>query len=151
VIQLPKLRPCPGQLQATLRCVWFGGGHLHRECPEKTNTVSTPRCCNCTLVGGEKPHLASYRGCSHAKGEGHNEHPRDPLGGRSSLSPPHHSSPKQLHCVKTNNISNHKQRKQSSTNCHKRNFWKKWCQYRIIARLIMNCSHCSASDHDRGH
>jgi hypothetical protein len=49
--------------------LWCGGGHLHRKCPEKTNAGSTPRCCNCTLVEGEKPHPASYRGCSHAKGE----------------------------------------------------------------------------------
>jgi hypothetical protein len=28
-----------------------------------------------------------------------------PLGGRYSLSSPHHSSPTQLHCVKTNNTS----------------------------------------------
>jgi hypothetical protein len=49
-----------------LRC---GGDHLHRECPEKTNAESTPRCCNYTLTEGENPHSASYRGCSHAKGE----------------------------------------------------------------------------------
>jgi hypothetical protein len=48
---------------------WCGGGHLNRECPEKTNTESTPSCCSCTPVEGEKPHPASYRGCSHAKGE----------------------------------------------------------------------------------
>jgi hypothetical protein len=51
------------------RCLWCGGGHLHRECPEKRNAESTPRYCKCTLVEGEKPHPASYRGCSHAKGE----------------------------------------------------------------------------------
>jgi hypothetical protein len=39
---------------------------------KKTNTESMPSCCNCTLVDGEKPHPASYRGCSHAKGEEHN-------------------------------------------------------------------------------
>jgi hypothetical protein len=27
-----------------------------------------PSCCSSTLVEGEKPHPASYRGCSHAKG-----------------------------------------------------------------------------------
>jgi hypothetical protein len=46
--------------------------------PEKTNTESTPSCCNCTLVDGEEPHPASYHGHSHAKGE-HNEFPRDSL------------------------------------------------------------------------
>jgi hypothetical protein len=25
-------------------CLWCGGGHLHRECPENTNTESTPGC-----------------------------------------------------------------------------------------------------------
>jgi hypothetical protein len=33
------------------------------------NTESTPRCCNCALTEGDKSHPASYRGCSHAKGE----------------------------------------------------------------------------------
>jgi hypothetical protein len=51
------------------RCMWFAGGHLHRECPEKENTSSTPVCCNCQLVEGEKPHPANYRGCRHAKEE----------------------------------------------------------------------------------
>jgi hypothetical protein len=45
-----------------------GGGHLHRECPEKMNAESTLSCCNCTLVGG-KPHPAPCWGCSHAKGK----------------------------------------------------------------------------------
>jgi hypothetical protein len=30
---------------------------------------TTLSCCNCTLVKGEKRDPASYRGCSHAKGE----------------------------------------------------------------------------------
>jgi hypothetical protein len=50
------------------RCLWCGGGHLHKECPEK-NTSSTPACCNCRLVDGEKLHPANYRGCSHVKEE----------------------------------------------------------------------------------
>jgi hypothetical protein len=60
------------------RCSWCGGGHVHRECPEKTNTESTPRCCSCTLLEGENPHPATYQGCSHAKGEEHNELPKVP-------------------------------------------------------------------------
>jgi hypothetical protein len=40
-------------------CLWCGGGHLHMEYPEKTNTESTSKCCNCTLVEREKPHPAS--------------------------------------------------------------------------------------------
>jgi hypothetical protein len=43
------------------------------------------------------------------RGEEHNEFPRDPLGGRSSLSTHHHSSTRQLHYVKKrNNSSNRK-------------------------------------------
>jgi hypothetical protein len=58
------------QLIEPPQCLWCGGGdHLHEECPEKTNIESTPSCCNCTLVKGEKPHPASFRGCSHVKGE----------------------------------------------------------------------------------
>jgi hypothetical protein len=49
--------------------LWCGGGHLHKECPEKGNTDSTPACCNCKLAEGEKPHPSNYRGCSHAKEE----------------------------------------------------------------------------------
>jgi hypothetical protein len=51
------------------RCLWCGGGHLHKKCPEKENASSTPACCNCKLAEGEKPHPANYRGCSHAKEE----------------------------------------------------------------------------------
>jgi hypothetical protein len=29
--------------------LWCGGVHLHRECPEKTNTESTPSCHRCIL------------------------------------------------------------------------------------------------------
>jgi hypothetical protein len=42
---------------------------LQKECPEKENTSSTPICCNCQLVEGEKLHPANYRGCRHAKEE----------------------------------------------------------------------------------
>jgi hypothetical protein len=51
------------------RCMWCGGGHLHKDCPEKINEESTPACCNCTLADGEKPHPSNYRGCSHAREE----------------------------------------------------------------------------------
>jgi hypothetical protein len=51
------------------RCLRCGGGHLHRECPEKTNTEYTPSCCSCTLGEGGNPHPTSYRGCSYAKEE----------------------------------------------------------------------------------
>jgi hypothetical protein len=50
------------------RCMWCGGGHLHKECPE-SGKESVPSCCNCSLKEGEKPHPSNYRGCSHAKEE----------------------------------------------------------------------------------
>jgi hypothetical protein len=49
------------------RCLWCGGGHLHKECPEKDNAASTPACCNWKLLEGENPHPANYRGCRHTK------------------------------------------------------------------------------------
>jgi hypothetical protein len=88
-----------GNCKQSPRCLWSGVGHLHRECPGKTNTEFRQSCCSCTLVEGEKRYSASYRGCSHAKGEEYNELPRDPLGGRSSLSSSHQSNPTQLPCV----------------------------------------------------
>jgi hypothetical protein len=51
------------------RCLWCGGGHLHKECPEKDNSSSTPTCCNCRLAEGEKHQRPNYRGCSHATEE----------------------------------------------------------------------------------
>jgi hypothetical protein len=51
------------------RCLWCGGGPLHKECPQKEKADSTPACCNCKLTEGEKAHPANYRGCSHAKEE----------------------------------------------------------------------------------
>jgi uncharacterized paraquat-inducible protein A len=42
------------------RCVRCGGGHLHRDCPEKENRGSTPACCNCKLAEGERPHPSNY-------------------------------------------------------------------------------------------
>jgi hypothetical protein len=50
-------------------CLWCGGRHLHRECPEKGKEDSTPACCDCKLAEGEKHHPSNYRGCSHAKEE----------------------------------------------------------------------------------
>jgi hypothetical protein len=49
--------------------MWCGGGHLHKECPEKSNTASVPTCCNCKLVDREEPHTSNYRGCRSAKEE----------------------------------------------------------------------------------
>jgi len=51
------------------RCLWFGGGHRHKEWPKKDNESSSPRCCNCKLVEGVKPHPAIYWGCKLAKEE----------------------------------------------------------------------------------
>jgi hypothetical protein len=50
-------------------CMWCGGGHLHKECPEKSNIASIPTICSCKLVDGEKPCSSSYRGRRHAKEE----------------------------------------------------------------------------------
>jgi hypothetical protein len=138
VLQLAKLWPCPGNCKQPPRCLWCGGGYMHREWPEETNTESTPSCCSCTLVG-EKPHPASYRGCSHAKGEEHNELPRDPLSSRNQ------GSPTQLHCVKTRNTSNHRHRRQKgkacgpscSSICRNRKFRKQVCQHRLPVRLTV--------------
>jgi hypothetical protein len=49
------------------RCLWCGGGHLHKDCPEEGNTASTPTCCNCQLAEGKTAHPANYQGCRHAK------------------------------------------------------------------------------------
>jgi hypothetical protein len=51
------------------RCLWCWGGHLHKEYPEKENAASTPTCCNCKLLEGEKLHPANYRVCRHAREE----------------------------------------------------------------------------------
>jgi hypothetical protein len=51
------------------RCLWCGGGHLHKECPYKGNKFSTPTCCTCQWAEGEELHPANYRGCRHAKEE----------------------------------------------------------------------------------
>jgi hypothetical protein len=50
-------------------CLWCGGGHLHKECPERENAASTTECCNCKLLEGEQPHPTNYRGCRHAREE----------------------------------------------------------------------------------
>jgi hypothetical protein len=47
--------------------LWCGGGHLHKECPQKGNAVSTSTYCNCQLAEGEKAHPSTYRGYRHAK------------------------------------------------------------------------------------
>jgi hypothetical protein len=52
------------------RCMWCGGGHLHKDCPEKESNENTvPNCCNCSLKEGERPHPSNYRGRIHAKAE----------------------------------------------------------------------------------
>jgi hypothetical protein len=40
---------------------------MHRDCPEKENASSTPKCCNYQLAEEEKAHPANYRGCRHAR------------------------------------------------------------------------------------
>jgi hypothetical protein len=60
------------------RCLWYGGGHLQNECPEKGNTSSTPTCCNCRLAEGERLHPANYRGCIQMKDEMQKKSQRTP-------------------------------------------------------------------------
>jgi hypothetical protein len=48
--------------------VW-GGNDLHKDCAQKENTSSTPKCCNCQLVEAESAHQYNYRGGRHAKEE----------------------------------------------------------------------------------
>jgi hypothetical protein len=43
--------------------------NLRKECSNKETIEFNPICCNCTLVGGEKPHPGPYRVCCHGKGE----------------------------------------------------------------------------------
>jgi hypothetical protein len=50
-------------------CLWCGGGHLHKECPEKTNDNSKTNCCNCKLGLEDKPHPSNYGGSKLAKEE----------------------------------------------------------------------------------
>jgi hypothetical protein len=58
--------------------MWYGGGHLDRECPEKGKGASTSACYNCNLAEGEKPHSSNYRGCKHAKDMHQRKSPRMP-------------------------------------------------------------------------
>jgi hypothetical protein len=127
--------------------LWCGGGNLHRECPEKTNAESTSSCCNYTLAEGEKPHPARTEDAAtrkeKCKGEEHSELAGDSLGGFSSLSSPHQSNPKQVHCVKTINTRNQRHRRQRrkasgtpcSSICHNRNFRNLVSQYMLLVGL----------------
>jgi hypothetical protein len=59
-------------------CLWCGGGHLHKDCPEKGKTSSTPACCNCQLAEGEKPYPANYHLLQTRQGrDEHEETPRN--------------------------------------------------------------------------
>ncbi|XP_023703106.1 uncharacterized protein LOC111862158, partial [Cryptotermes secundus] len=60
--------------------MWCGGGHLHRECPEKQNAASTPACCNCELKEEGSPipptfGAADTRG-RNCRGGNRREHPK---------------------------------------------------------------------------
>jgi hypothetical protein len=45
------------------RCLWCGGGHRHKECPEKDNESSSPSCWNCKLAVG-KTHIQPTTGAA---------------------------------------------------------------------------------------
>jgi hypothetical protein len=89
------------------QCLWCGGGQLHRECPEKIQNLHRVVQLH---PSRRRETSSSVVSKSHAKEElqrrKHNELPRDHLGGSSSLSSHHQSSPTQLHCVKTIKTSN---------------------------------------------
>jgi hypothetical protein len=57
---------------------------------------------------------------------------RDPLGGSSSLSLPHQSSPTQLYCVKTSDISNYTYRRHVRKACGTP--WSSICHNRTVSR-----------------
>jgi hypothetical protein len=60
------------------RCLRCGGGHLHKEYPQKVDPASNLACCNCILAEEEKPHHAKYKGCKHAKEELQKRKPQRP-------------------------------------------------------------------------
>jgi hypothetical protein len=145
------------------RYLWCGGGHLHRECPEKTNTESVASCCNYTLVEGEKPRPASYRGCGHAKGELQRRRAQ-PAPKRSSgrtffskFTSPERSNAgalrqeTQQHRPQVPQKYDESLRPSYSSICHNMKFREQVCQYRLPVRLTMTrlSRHCSAADHDR--
>ena len=72
------------------RCLWCGGDHCHKECPEKENNNSSPSCCNCKLTEGERPHPANFRGSKLAKEEmlRRKSPPLHPKMWQDELSPP---------------------------------------------------------------
>jgi hypothetical protein len=92
------------------RCLWCGGGRLHKECPEAEKENSTPNCCNCNLQEGERPHLpateaAAMQRRSRSGGGTRDPSTRELQGGRSppTMSPP--GSRSQLRCNVTQGSS----------------------------------------------
>jgi hypothetical protein len=89
--------------------LWCGGGHLHKECPERGHASSTPACCNCRLAEREKPHTSNYRGCRHAKrkcSEGSlRKRPRQPRKGCCLQNSPLPVYPSRRHWKATQRIS----------------------------------------------
>jgi hypothetical protein len=57
-----QIRHVWANCKQSARCLWCGGGNLHKDFPEKGNAASTPKRCNCQLA-----HLANYRSCRHEK------------------------------------------------------------------------------------
>jgi hypothetical protein len=64
VLQLSAFWPHLYSLQAAPTYLWCGSGHRHRQCLDKNNEASKPKCCIC-----KAQHPSSYRGCSCAKKE----------------------------------------------------------------------------------
>jgi hypothetical protein len=130
------------------RCLWCVGGHLLRECPEKTNTESKPSYCNCTIVEGDTPHPPSDRGCSHAKGELQKRRAqRAPNGSSGRMFLSKFTSPEKTHTAALRHDTQQattgttdRLEKRSAPRpaaCHNRKFKKQVCQYSIPGRLTM--------------
>jgi hypothetical protein len=123
--------------------LWCGGGHLHRECPENTNTESTPGCWNRTLAEGEKPHSASLRGCSHAKGKLQRRRERQaPKGSSGKAFFSKFTSPQQFYATALPQDTQQQQPQAPQTEGksvrhHNRKFREKVCQYRRPVRPTM--------------
>jgi hypothetical protein len=129
----------------TLRCLWCGGGHLNRECPEKTNTVSTPSCCNCTLVG-EKTFSVMSRLQPCERGMQRRRTQRAPKVSSRRKFCSTLTSPEQSFAAALHQDTQHQQPQARrhvgkasgtpcSSICHNGKFREQVCQYRLPVRL----------------
>jgi hypothetical protein len=78
VPQLSAVRPRMGKLQTATPLFVVRGRPPAQRVSRKEYAASTPACCNCRLVEGEKPHPDNYRGCRNAKELQKNKSQRTP-------------------------------------------------------------------------